>query len=408
MFKFAALSTVFSLAVAASSNYLVVFGNSLSDIGNIDNVTYAVPWYNGRFSNGPVWNEYLAHTNNLTLINYAIGGAASNNTFVYDISGQNVTIPSAIDQIVLFNQTFGGKFSEDSIKNDIAVVEIGGNDFLYSASELATNSTDLNTFTDDLVEYIMNGVRMLYDMGYKKILVTDISDLGVTPSILALSQTASENVGDYVTAANDKLSIAVASYLKMYESDVDYIRVVDLYGFVKIVSEPTVSSALNITVTNAPCYVTLNGTLVSSCSNSDEYLFMDTIHPSTKVHALTAAVISEIISNSNFTLSQSVLLDLIDSYDIKDVSSNYNWLYKNYTNKTDLIITEYTIKEATANAKDLIQAQSSNGTSSNDNTSSSSSSLPISSSTLSKPSSSSKLYIMSVLSIFIPFLVMII
>lgn len=44
---------------------IVVFGDSLSDTGNfyyISGDTYPVspPYYNGRFSNGPVWIETLA------------------------------------------------------------------------------------------------------------------------------------------------------------------------------------------------------------------------------------------------------------------------------------------------------------------------------------------------------------
>src|SRR5690349_1365451 len=51
-------------AVALTPSRLIVFGDSLSDIGNIDDATFgAVPgssYFDGRFSNGPAWVERLA------------------------------------------------------------------------------------------------------------------------------------------------------------------------------------------------------------------------------------------------------------------------------------------------------------------------------------------------------------
>ena len=44
-------------------NKVVYFGDSLTDTGNIYMYGHIMPksppYYNGRFSNGPVWSEYL-------------------------------------------------------------------------------------------------------------------------------------------------------------------------------------------------------------------------------------------------------------------------------------------------------------------------------------------------------------
>ncbi|KAG2437168.1 hypothetical protein HXX76_005832 [Chlamydomonas incerta] len=63
---------------------LAVFGDSLSDTGNTfraAGVPQADLYYQGRYSNGPVWIDYLsaavANTTQLTVRNYAYGGATA-------------------------------------------------------------------------------------------------------------------------------------------------------------------------------------------------------------------------------------------------------------------------------------------------------------------------------------------
>src|SRR5215470_1124845 len=64
-------------AFAASFDSLISFGDSLSDTGS---GPATPPSYGGRFSNGPVWEEYLASSLGLPAAatkDYAIGGATS-------------------------------------------------------------------------------------------------------------------------------------------------------------------------------------------------------------------------------------------------------------------------------------------------------------------------------------------
>src|SRR6267378_4348927 len=81
-------STLVDRAAAGPFNNLVLFGDSLSDIGNIAAqpfINTPGPYYwNGRFSNGPVYAETLATGLGLPALNrstasggtdYAYGGA---------------------------------------------------------------------------------------------------------------------------------------------------------------------------------------------------------------------------------------------------------------------------------------------------------------------------------------------
>ena len=90
--SFALLMSLLSAAPPADAGQftkLVVFGDSLSDTGNVFAVTHgAVPpsaaYYAGRFSNGPVWPEYLAASLSLPLENFAYGGAQTDRRNLFD------------------------------------------------------------------------------------------------------------------------------------------------------------------------------------------------------------------------------------------------------------------------------------------------------------------------------------
>ncbi len=58
-----------SLALAGPLTYLVVYGDSLSDNGNLYGATGQPPppYWNGRVSNGPVAAEIMAATSGATL-----------------------------------------------------------------------------------------------------------------------------------------------------------------------------------------------------------------------------------------------------------------------------------------------------------------------------------------------------
>src|SRR4028118_1275503 len=74
-------------ASAQNFDEIYVFGDSLSDVGNVFQATRgespsSPPYFKGRYSNGPVWVEYLASRLRLTSnpnTNFAYGGATTGN-----------------------------------------------------------------------------------------------------------------------------------------------------------------------------------------------------------------------------------------------------------------------------------------------------------------------------------------
>ena len=93
-------------AVAGHFARLVAFGDSLSDTGAVFAVTQGAvppspPYYAGRFSNGPVWPEYLGAALSLPVENFAYGGAQTDHANLFDgLFG--IDYPGLSDEIALF------------------------------------------------------------------------------------------------------------------------------------------------------------------------------------------------------------------------------------------------------------------------------------------------------------------
>ncbi|PVZ97046.1 hypothetical protein BB558_007017 [Smittium angustum] len=395
VFKSVVLGSLMAATTLSASvkPQLVVFGNSLSDTGNIENVTYAVPWWDGHFSTGPVWNEYLAYYNNYTLVNYATGGATSNDTFVNMLTQGNTTTPSVPDQITTYTGVFGGKYNTNALVDDIAVIEVGVNDFLSAALLLAANEIDMTVFADGLVSDIISSLQSLITFGYRKLLITDIPDVKVTPAVIAFGEIAGSNIDGYVKAVNTKLNAATQKLATDNGKNVDYIRVVSFYNILGVAGNKNVTDALGITVVDKECYpVNANGTLISSCDNPDQYVFTDGIHPTTMIHAVVGAIFAEIIDNGSFDYTEASLFALVKKYNVTSAKSQTNFLYSSPDSaKTGkLVIDEYTIKQSIANAPALIKEN-------NDASSNSTSGNSTSTSSTTKPSGSSRNFVSTII-----------
>ncbi|KAJ9075881.1 hypothetical protein DSO57_1031476 [Entomophthora muscae] len=82
-FKFI-ITALVSLVAGKRFGAVYVFGDSISDNGNLYRLKdKAIPstqlYYEGRFSNGPVWVEYLANTLNAKLFDMAYASATTDN-----------------------------------------------------------------------------------------------------------------------------------------------------------------------------------------------------------------------------------------------------------------------------------------------------------------------------------------
>ncbi|HEY9660166.1 MAG TPA: SGNH/GDSL hydrolase family protein, partial [Allocoleopsis sp.] len=96
-------TVVFSARQAPSINTLYVFGDSLSDTGTVFRATGGLypsdpPYFQGRYSNGRVWVEYLADYLAVDRINnFACGGATTE-------GNATSLVPGLLSQVQSFTQ----------------------------------------------------------------------------------------------------------------------------------------------------------------------------------------------------------------------------------------------------------------------------------------------------------------
>jgi phospholipase/lecithinase/hemolysin len=234
---------------------IFVYGDSLSDNGNLFSISGLppAPYYNGRFSNGPVAVEQLAAQLGAPLHDFAWGGATTG----IGNSGDGGTQTSL--------GTFGlpGMLTELAaypvppalVPNSLFVVWGGANDFEAGGS--VTNAiADINTI-----------VAYLQASGATHILVPGLPDLGLTP----------EFYGDAAaTAFSQQFNQGLQSTLP---AGVVYS---DLYGLLNSVTQNP--GAYGLTDVTTPCFSGL-----TVCSDPGQHLFWDDIHPTTAADAIIAS-----------------------------------------------------------------------------------------------------------------------
>lgn len=193
---FSILALFFYTIVAYPSlNKLVVFGDSLSDNGNLyeymkHQLPLSPPYYKGRFTNGLVWvelvaNHYYPTDANAHLLDYAFGGAGVLEGD--DIDDDLFTLRREMDSYFLSHQ-------DKADEKALYIVWIGSNNYLAMPDDIEKSLTEVTTG-------IKHGLERLASKGAKHVLVVNLPDLGRIP------------------AARDFDSVDVLSYLAKQHND---------------------------------------------------------------------------------------------------------------------------------------------------------------------------------------------
>jgi cholinesterase len=263
----AALLAASTLSVHATSfSSIVVYGDSLSDNGNLYTATGglapAYPYVNGRFSNGAVAVEQLASLLNAPLLDFAFGGATTGIGNIGD--GGTPTSLGAFGLPGMMTEYAGsvGLVPPALIPSSLFVVWGGADDFEALSGPTIPQSQAAAQIAASNISAI---VAALQAQGAMNILVPNLPNLGDTP----------EFNGDAAAIAfSDTFNSALASTLPSGATlfDTDAL-------FHSILTNP---NAYGLTNVNTPCILAAAN---PACSG---YLFFDDIHPTTAADASLA------------------------------------------------------------------------------------------------------------------------
>ena len=278
--------------IAASStagpfSQLVIFGDSLSDVGNIAQASFdAYPgpyYYNDRFSNGPVYAEALSIGLDLGPTvrstaggdNFAYGGAKTSGTggfeglFIRDIDEQ-------VDQFLA---------TRTADPNALFVVFAGSNDLVGGQTNV---SIPINSLAEDIGRLITVGAR--------NFLVPNLPLLGYTPrfngnpTTLATYNTRSEQFNAALATMLDGLEMN-NPVITMFRFDVAGL-------FAQALADPAAFGLTNVTNPAAPGLQPGDSSYDTSqiAENPNEYMFWDDLHPTAAVHAILAERVLQVFA----------------------------------------------------------------------------------------------------------------
>ncbi|MHC5599880.1 MAG: SGNH/GDSL hydrolase family protein [Nostoc sp.] len=277
-------------ASAASFDQLYVFGDSLSDTGNIYRASTAIGkpypsnplYFQGRFSNGPIWVDYLGDQLGLkpTLstainfttipptpiptqgINFAFGGASSG---LDNAVFPNNNLPGVLKQVSDFAGILQAN-NQTADPNALYTLWGGANDFLFLDDKDSTTP----------ISNISQALNTLVGIGAKNILVFNLPDLGKVPGAKTESRNPT-NLSESSREFNLGLAQTVSGLSKDPNLNITYIDTNSLFNQ---------ASTFGFTNVTESCLSRLD---ICDPANN-KFLFWDDFHPTTAAQKVIADV----------------------------------------------------------------------------------------------------------------------
>ncbi len=289
---------------ARNYEQIVIFGDSLSDIGNLSKALGGVfppfPYFQGRFSNGPIWIDQFAPKlglNSTQVLNFAVGGATTGRLNVGSLLAGNtspIKLPGLLDEV----DAFTALNPKGANPKSLYVVFAGGNDFLTLPPTLFKglamgNLESFITLSGAIVQSVQNiatAVTNLALQGAGTIAIANLPNLGRTP--LPIQQGTSLVATAFSIGFNVVLEKTLAQLersLRAKSSNVDLVQV-DLFSLGEsIAKRPQEFGFTNLTDP-------LIKQLANNPKNPQGFFYWDDFHPTTQVHTLIADTFARSLS----------------------------------------------------------------------------------------------------------------
>jgi phospholipase/lecithinase/hemolysin len=272
--------------VRAQLSQLYIFGDSLTDTGNLASIrfNFPPPFFMNRVSNGPVAVETLAALLGLEAHAslHLIGPAQGTN---YAVAGATARGSEAIDltaQVGAFLQNHGQAAPPDALY----VLMIGGNDVREArdAEDMAAQA-----ILTQATAAIGTHLETLATAGAMRFLVVNVADLGAIPETRRLAEaTGMPSLVEIATLRTETFNQVLADEVNRLRTALGLkIALVDLFTSGRAVIRN--ANAYDLENLTDACFLIINNGLsfhpdCENGANFDAFAYFDDIHPTAKEH----------------------------------------------------------------------------------------------------------------------------
>jgi outer membrane lipase/esterase len=287
-----------SAASAGQFDKVVVFGDSLSDAGNISLATAPQIQPPLRFTTNPGVTTAEIVAANLGLpvtpsllggTDFAFGGAGLNNN---SAAGPIPTIPQ---QLQMYLGATGGKADSRTLYQMWG----GANDIFY----LTATSTNPNVLAAGTVAAATTEVKLLGQLqaaGAKYVVVYNLPDIGKTPESIAGGPAAQAGGTQLSLAFNGVLNAGIS---QLSNNGLNVIPVNTFALLNEVIANPSAYGFTNVTQpacgagsSSVQCGPAGSGLPYTYAAGTNQtYLFADGVHPTTAAHALLGQYVTSLL-----------------------------------------------------------------------------------------------------------------
>lgn len=261
------------------------FGDSLSDSGNLYALTGRqlppAPYFNGRFSNGPVFTELLGNP-----IRAAAPLSTRGTNLNFAVGGSNIVLanglPTLDQQIGIYR---GQGLAAQA--GDLFTVQGGANDLLSIIPAGVAQPAALQSASFAAGRILGLDTELLISLGAKNIVVGGMPNLGATPRYARGPAAAAAQAAAASDAFNGGLLTEVKRLSARY-TDVNIVYL-DMYA----VMERVVMDYDALGFRNVSSFYLAPAAQGGAIGDPNSYVFWDDIHPSARTHALLASIVVE-------------------------------------------------------------------------------------------------------------------
>ncbi|MED5309020.1 MAG: SGNH/GDSL hydrolase family protein, partial [Candidatus Thermoplasmatota archaeon] len=298
--------SVFTNVKKPEYSQIVVFGDSLSDMGNVKdsimNMPAVPPYWQGRFSNGPVWVEYVATEIGLSLQHGTASAEGNNRAYGGSQTGQGysyVLLPNTGTQITNYLTNVHSSFNN----SDLVILWAGGNDFLYGLAEANTTHANMASHIESVIQ-----------AGANHILIPNLPPLELTPEVRNKSSTQQQQIAASINSYNSALAASITTLVSAHVVDIMLLDTHSMfYDFMNNSTYLGLTNTLDMACQSSgsilPLPICNSGDPV--VSNVDEYVFFDKAHPTAVMHELIS--IQAMLAISEMDTDDDGVIDEIDT-----------------------------------------------------------------------------------------------